>query len=88
MTNPTESTESSPPTTATHTPTRTPTAGELAAQLYLSEAEVIEGLVAANGYTAGSLDVPTDSRTPHASVTATAPTRTSSAAAIPRWTWS
>ncbi|MFF3264623.1 SigB/SigF/SigG family RNA polymerase sigma factor [Streptomyces sp. NPDC002932] len=40
---------------------RQPTAGELAVLLELSEAEVIEGLVAANGYTAGSLDVPTDS---------------------------
>lgn len=40
---------------------RQPTVKELAAQLELSEEEIIEGLVAANGYTAGSLDVPTDS---------------------------
>jgi RNA polymerase sigma-B factor len=37
---------------------RIPTVKELAARLNLSEEEVIEGLVAANGYVAGSLDVP------------------------------
>ncbi|MDC7335333.1 RNA polymerase sigma factor SigF [Streptomyces lydicus] len=39
---------------------RDPTVRELAAHLNLSEDEVIEGIVAANGYTAGSLDTPTD----------------------------
>ncbi|MFH9225231.1 RNA polymerase sigma factor SigF [Streptomyces lydicus] len=39
---------------------RDPTVRELAAHLKLSEDEVIEGIVAANGYTAGSLDTPTD----------------------------
>lgn len=37
---------------------RDPTVAELAAHLDLSESDVIEGLVAANGYTAGSLDTP------------------------------
>ncbi|SDM74748.1 RNA polymerase sigma-B factor [Actinacidiphila guanduensis] len=37
---------------------RDPTVAELASYMELSEEEVIEGLVAANGYTAGSLDVP------------------------------
>jgi len=37
---------------------RDPTVPELAAHLDLDEDEVIEGLVAANGYTAGSLDTP------------------------------
>ncbi|MFE5998816.1 SigB/SigF/SigG family RNA polymerase sigma factor [Streptomyces sp. NPDC056454] len=39
---------------------RDPTVGELAAHLGMSEDEVIEGLIAANGYTAGSLDMPID----------------------------
>ncbi|MFI0904578.1 RNA polymerase sigma factor SigF [Streptomyces sioyaensis] len=39
---------------------RDPTVQELAARLDLSEDEVIEGIVAANGYSAGSLDTPTD----------------------------
>ncbi|WP_432142851.1 RNA polymerase sigma factor SigF [Streptomyces sp. bgisy084] len=39
---------------------RDPTVRELAAHLNLSEDEVIEGIVAANGYTAGSLDTPAD----------------------------
>ncbi|MET7797855.1 MULTISPECIES: RNA polymerase sigma factor SigF [Streptomyces] len=39
---------------------RDPTVRELAAHLDLSEEEVIEGIVAANGYTAGSLDTPAD----------------------------
>ncbi|MFE7169731.1 SigB/SigF/SigG family RNA polymerase sigma factor [Streptomyces sp. NPDC057616] len=37
---------------------RTATVKELAADLDLTEDEVIEGLVAANGYTAGSIDTP------------------------------
>jgi RNA polymerase sigma-B factor len=37
---------------------RDPTVAELAAHLEMSEEDVLEGLVAANGYTAGSLDVP------------------------------
>ncbi|WUH95605.1 RNA polymerase sigma factor SigF [Streptomyces sp. NBC_00433] len=36
-----------------------PSVAELAAYLELSEEEVIEGLVASNGYTAGSIDLPT-----------------------------
>ncbi|MEU3375247.1 RNA polymerase sigma factor SigF [Streptomyces sp. NPDC006711] len=39
---------------------RDPTVKELAAHLKLSEEDVIEGLVAANGYTAGSLDMSPD----------------------------
>ncbi|MFF7340960.1 RNA polymerase sigma factor SigF [Streptomyces sp. NPDC008163] len=38
---------------------RDPTVAELAAHLDLSEEEIIEGLVAANGYSAGSIDTPT-----------------------------
>ncbi|WP_405940000.1 RNA polymerase sigma factor SigF [Streptomyces sp. NBC_00726] len=38
---------------------RDPTVAELAAHLGLSEEEIIEGLVAANGYSAGSIDTPT-----------------------------
>lgn len=37
---------------------RDPTVAELAEHLGLSEEEVTEGIVAANGYTAGSLDMP------------------------------
>ncbi|WP_395297814.1 RNA polymerase sigma factor SigF [Kitasatospora hibisci] len=37
---------------------RAPTVGELAEHLALSQEEVIEGLAAANGHTAGSLDAP------------------------------
>ncbi|MGR8007013.1 RNA polymerase sigma factor SigF [Streptomyces hypolithicus] len=40
---------------------RDPTVKELAQHLNLSEDEVVEGVVAANGYTAGSLDMPNDS---------------------------
>ncbi|WP_455355692.1 RNA polymerase sigma factor SigF [Streptomyces sp. SYSU K217416] len=40
---------------------RDPTVRELAEHLRLSEEEVIEGLVAANGYSAGSLESPLDS---------------------------
>ncbi|MGW0552123.1 RNA polymerase sigma factor SigF [Streptomyces altiplanensis] len=39
---------------------REPTVKELAAHLKLDEDEVVEGLVASNGYTAGSLDMPAD----------------------------
>ncbi|MEE1930339.1 RNA polymerase sigma factor SigF [Streptomyces sp. TRM 70351] len=39
---------------------RAPTTAELAERLQLSEDEVIEGLVASNGYTAGSLDATND----------------------------
>ncbi|WP_327350636.1 SigB/SigF/SigG family RNA polymerase sigma factor [Streptomyces sp. NBC_01304] len=41
-----------------------PTAPELAAYLGLDENDVIEGLVAANGYTAASLDFPSDTESP------------------------
>ncbi|MEU2100201.1 SigB/SigF/SigG family RNA polymerase sigma factor [Streptomyces globisporus] len=37
---------------------REPTVAELAQHLELTEEEVVEGLIAANGYTAGSLDLP------------------------------
>ncbi|MFF3754717.1 SigB/SigF/SigG family RNA polymerase sigma factor [Streptomyces sp. NPDC002018] len=40
---------------------RDPTVKELAAHLELTEEEVIEGIVASNGYTAGSIDVPAGS---------------------------
>ncbi|MFJ8861637.1 SigB/SigF/SigG family RNA polymerase sigma factor [Streptomyces sp. NPDC102451] len=39
---------------------RDPTVKELADHLDLTEDEVIEGVIASNGYTAGSLDLPTD----------------------------
>ncbi|AGJ53138.1 MULTISPECIES: RNA polymerase sigma factor SigF [Streptomyces] len=39
---------------------RDPTVQELAGYLDLEEEEITEGLVAANGYTAGSLEMPTD----------------------------
>ncbi|MCX4680841.1 RNA polymerase sigma factor SigF [Streptomyces sp. NBC_01433] len=39
---------------------RDPTVHELAEHLGIEEAEVTEGIVASNGYTAGSLDMPTD----------------------------
>jgi RNA polymerase sigma-B factor len=39
---------------------RAPTTAELAEYLGLSQEEVTEGIVAGNGYTAGSLDLPTD----------------------------
>jgi RNA polymerase sigma-B factor len=39
---------------------RTPTTAELAAHLRIDEDEVIEGIVASNGYTAGSIDMPAD----------------------------
>ncbi|MFE9302238.1 SigB/SigF/SigG family RNA polymerase sigma factor [Streptomyces sp. NPDC006856] len=37
---------------------RDPSVAELARHLQLSEGEIIDGLIASNGYTAGSLDVP------------------------------
>ncbi|MFF5899587.1 SigB/SigF/SigG family RNA polymerase sigma factor [Streptomyces argenteolus] len=40
---------------------RDPTVAEMAAHLRIDEDEVIEGLIAANGYTAGSLDLPVNS---------------------------
>ncbi|MFD6281691.1 RNA polymerase sigma factor SigF [Streptomyces sp. NPDC060209] len=40
---------------------RDPTVRELAEHLGLDEEEITEGIVAANGYTAGSLDMPADS---------------------------
>ncbi|MFE9724927.1 RNA polymerase sigma factor SigF [Streptomyces sp. NPDC005794] len=43
---------------------RDPTVQELAEHLGLEEDEVSEGLVAANGYTAGSLDMPADTADP------------------------
>ncbi|WP_405392827.1 SigB/SigF/SigG family RNA polymerase sigma factor [Streptomyces sp. NBC_01102] len=39
---------------------RDPTVHELAEHLGLDDGEITEGIVAANGYTAGSLDMPTD----------------------------
>jgi RNA polymerase sigma-B factor len=39
---------------------REPTVAELSGYLQLSEDDVVEGLVAANGYSAGSLDLPND----------------------------
>ncbi|MEV8568272.1 RNA polymerase sigma factor SigF [Streptomyces sp. NPDC051322] len=39
---------------------RDPTVAELAEHLNLTEEEVVEGIVASNGYTAGSLDMPSD----------------------------
>ncbi|MGW6023837.1 RNA polymerase sigma factor SigF [Streptomyces sp. NPDC055099] len=48
-----------------------PTVKELAEYLDLTEQEVIDGLVASNGYTAGSLEAPTDG-----GENATTPTRT------------
>ncbi|MFE7749691.1 sigma-70 family RNA polymerase sigma factor [Streptomyces sp. NPDC057428] len=43
---------------------RDPTVRELADHLGLTEAEITEGIVAANGYTAGSLDTPSDAADP------------------------
>jgi RNA polymerase sigma-B factor len=39
---------------------RAPTTAELAERLGIDEDEVVEGIVASNGYTAGSIDVPAD----------------------------
>ncbi|MDH6137810.1 RNA polymerase sigma-B factor [Kitasatospora sp. MAA4] len=43
---------------------RAPTVAELAAQLEVSEEEVIDGLTASNGYTAGSLDMQLEDDSP------------------------
>ncbi|WP_344493492.1 sigma-70 family RNA polymerase sigma factor, partial [Streptomyces enissocaesilis] len=51
---------------------REPTVKELATHLGLTEDEVVEGLVAANGYTAGSLDTPTDTEAGQSQVRALA----------------
>lgn len=40
---------------------RDPTVAELAEHLQLTEDEIVEGIVASNGYTAGSLDMPNES---------------------------
>lgn len=40
---------------------REPTVAELAGHLEMTEEGIVEGLAAANGYSAGSLDAPTDS---------------------------
>ncbi|MDJ0382760.1 SigB/SigF/SigG family RNA polymerase sigma factor [Streptomyces sp. G-G2] len=52
---------------------RTPTVAELAEHLELDEAEVRDGLVAANGYTSGSLDAGTESEEQSASGRRTRP---------------
>ncbi len=44
---------------------RAPSTAELAAHLGIDEEEVIEGVVAANGYTAGSIDMPMDDSSDH-----------------------
>ncbi|MFI1396815.1 RNA polymerase sigma factor SigF [Streptomyces sp. NPDC020681] len=46
---------------------RTPSTAELAGHLGLDEEEVIEGVVASNGYTAGSIDMPVEDSSDHAS---------------------
>ncbi|MFD4138252.1 MULTISPECIES: RNA polymerase sigma factor SigF [unclassified Streptomyces] len=43
----------------------TPSTAELAGHLGLDEEEVIEGVVASNGYTAGSIDMPMDDASDH-----------------------
>ncbi|MFB8027244.1 MULTISPECIES: SigB/SigF/SigG family RNA polymerase sigma factor [unclassified Streptomyces] len=48
---------------------RDPTVAELASHLKISEEEVIEGLVAANGYSAGSIDLPIGSENNDAGAT-------------------
>ncbi|MCX4821718.1 RNA polymerase sigma factor SigF [Streptomyces sp. NBC_01142] len=45
-----------------------PTTAELAEYLGIDEEEVIEGVVASNGYTAGSIDMPMDDASDHAPV--------------------
>ncbi|WP_416370522.1 RNA polymerase sigma factor SigF [Streptomyces sp. PR69] len=44
---------------------RTPTTAELAEHLGIEEEEVIEGVVASNGYTAGSIDMPMEDASDH-----------------------
>ncbi|MER7045985.1 RNA polymerase sigma factor SigF [Streptomyces jumonjinensis] len=46
---------------------RSPTMRELAEHLGIDEQEVIEGVVASNGYTAGSIDLPMDDSSDHSS---------------------
>ncbi|MEU6865487.1 SigB/SigF/SigG family RNA polymerase sigma factor [Streptomyces sp. NPDC046876] len=53
---------------------RSPTVADLAAHLELSEEEVIEGLVAANGHTSGSLDAPHGAHTEHSGEAVEGPT--------------
>ncbi|MFJ5776926.1 RNA polymerase sigma factor SigF [Streptomyces sp. NPDC093094] len=48
---------------------RDPTVAELAGHLGITEEETVEGLVAANGYSAGSLDLPTDGDDPNGATT-------------------
>ncbi|MFF3246087.1 RNA polymerase sigma factor SigF [Streptomyces sp. NPDC002870] len=47
---------------------RAPTTAELAEYLGLEEDEIIEGVVASNGYTAGSIDMPMDDSSDHVAV--------------------
>ncbi|MET7621352.1 RNA polymerase sigma factor SigF [Streptomyces sp. NPDC005408] len=47
---------------------RAPNTAELAGHLGLDEEEIIEGVVASNGYTAGSIDMPIDDASDHAPV--------------------
>jgi RNA polymerase sigma-B factor len=47
---------------------RAPSTAELAGYLGLAEEEIIEGVVASNGYTAGSIDTPMDDASDHAAV--------------------
>ncbi|MFF8291912.1 RNA polymerase sigma factor SigF [Streptomyces sp. NPDC016309] len=48
---------------------RSPTPAELAEHLGMEEDEILEGLVAANGYTAGSIDLPLDDSADNSSET-------------------
>ncbi|PYC79980.1 B/F/G family RNA polymerase sigma-70 factor [Streptomyces tateyamensis] len=48
---------------------RAPTVTELAARLEVSEEEVVEGLTASNGYTAGSLDMQLETDSPDSALT-------------------
>ncbi|WP_336323181.1 RNA polymerase sigma factor SigF [Streptomyces lavendofoliae] len=48
---------------------RSPTPAELAEHLGMEESEILEGLVAANGYTAGSIDLPLDDSADNSSET-------------------
>ncbi|MER7109896.1 RNA polymerase sigma factor SigF [Streptomyces sp. NPDC000229] len=48
---------------------RSPTPAELAEHLGMEEEEILEGLVAANGYTAGSIDLPLDDSADNSSET-------------------
>ncbi|MFD6419940.1 RNA polymerase sigma factor SigF [Streptomyces sp. NPDC060194] len=46
---------------------RAPTTAELAAHLGISEEEAVEGIIASNGYSAGSIDLPSDESAEHTS---------------------